>query len=181
MKCVCWDLPELIKWWLWWWWCCVGKDLESADSWGGYDFLTAVHTPRRCQGIKSRSAKQPNFYINPFFKVNDYFLCFARVVTIFSCYRFLRKIEPNLCTCILGGGASWYQVNQVHRCNCLTELWQNEGSRYCAPHLSKGTSDLTQKCTEIPKPFSGTAFYALSHDMIGLVLSVITIHHFLIG
>ena len=30
-------------------------------------------------------------------------------------------------------------------------------------HLSKGPSDLEQKCTQLPTPFLGTVFHALSH------------------
>ena len=48
-------------------------------------------------------------------------------------------------------------------------------------HLSKGTSDLKQKCTQLATPFSGTVFHALSHGMIHFVRSVRSRNHFLIG
>ena len=33
-------------------------------------------------------------------------------------------------------------------------------------HLSKGTSDLKQKCTQLATPFWETVFHALSHGVI---------------
>ena len=39
-------------------------------------------------------------------------------------------------------------------------------------HLSKCRSDFKQKCTQLLKPFSGTVFHDLSHDMIHFVQSV---------
>ena len=38
--------------------------------------------------------------------------------------------------------------------------------------LSKVPSDLKQKCTQLPTPFSGTVFNALSHGVIHFVRSV---------
>ena len=40
------------------------------------------------------------------------------------------------------------------------------------PHLSKGTSDLKQKCTQLATPFWGTVFHALSHGVIRFVRSL---------
>ena len=37
---------------------------------------------------------------------------------------------------------------------------------HCHSHLSKGKSDLKQKCTQLLTPFSGTIFHALSHGEI---------------
>ena len=48
-------------------------------------------------------------------------------------------------------------------------------------HLSKGTSDFKQKCTQLVTPFWGTVFHALSHGMIHFVRSVRSRNHFLIG
>ena len=39
-------------------------------------------------------------------------------------------------------------------------------------HLSKGSSGCKQKCTQFRRPFSGTVFHSLSHDMIHFVRSV---------
>ena len=47
-------------------------------------------------------------------------------------------------------------------------------------HLSKGPSDLKQKCTQLPTPFSDTGFNALSLGMIHFVQSVSLRNHFLI-
>ena len=48
-------------------------------------------------------------------------------------------------------------------------------------HLSKGTSDLKQKCTQLAAPFWDTVFHALSHGVIHFVRSVRSRNHFLIG
>ena len=48
-------------------------------------------------------------------------------------------------------------------------------------HLSKGTSDLKPKCTQLATPFWGTVFHALSHGVIYFVRSVRSRKHFLIG
>ena len=50
-----------------------------------------------------------------------------------------------------------------------------------ASHLSKGSSDLKQKCTQPPTPFSGTLFDALSLGVIHFIWSVSLRNHFLIG
>ena len=49
------------------------------------------------------------------------------------------------------------------------------------PHLSKATSDLKQKCTQLPTPFLGTVFNALSQGVIHFVLSVSLRNRFLVG
>ena len=41
-----------------------------------------------------------------------------------------------------------------------------------ASHLSKGSSDLKQKCTQPTTAFLGTVFNALSHGLIHLVCNV---------
>ena len=43
---------------------------------------------------------------------------------------------------------------------------------FYATNLSKGTSDLKQKCTQFAKPFWDTVFHALSHGVIHFVSSV---------
>ena len=48
------------------------------------------------------------------------------------------------------------------------------------PHLSKGPSDLKQKCTQLPTPFSGTLFDALSLGVIHFIWSVSLRNHFLV-
>ena len=48
-------------------------------------------------------------------------------------------------------------------------------------HLSKGTSDLKQKCTQLATPFWSTVFHALSHGVFHFVRSVRSRNHFLIG
>ena len=48
-------------------------------------------------------------------------------------------------------------------------------------HLSEGTSDLKQKCTQLATPFWRTVFHALSHGVIHFVRSVRSRNHFLLG
>ena len=48
-------------------------------------------------------------------------------------------------------------------------------------HLSKGTSDLKPKYTQLATPFWGTVFHALSHGVIYFVRSVRLRNHFLLG
>ena len=45
-------------------------------------------------------------------------------------------------------------------------------------HLSKNPSDLKQKCTQLPTPFLGTVFHALSLGVIHFVPSVGNCVHF---
>ena len=45
-------------------------------------------------------------------------------------------------------------------------------------HLSKGPSDLKQKCTQLPTPFLGTVFHALSLGVIHFILNVRSRNHF---
>ena len=52
---------------------------------------------------------------------------------------------------------------------------------YLKTHLSKGTSDVKQKCTQLATPFWGTVFHALSHGVIHFVWSVRSRNHFLLG
>ena len=47
--------------------------------------------------------------------------------------------------------------------------------------LSKITSDLKQKCTQLPTPFWGTVFHAISLGVIHFVRSVRSINHYFIG
>ena len=51
----------------------------------------------------------------------------------------------------------------------------------CKSHLSKGPSYLKQKCTQLPTPFSGTVFNALSLGVLHFVQSVSLRNHFLVG
>ena len=53
--------------------------------------------------------------------------------------------------------------------------------RQATSHLSKGPSDLKQKCTQLPTPSSGTDFIALSLGVIDSVRSVSLRNQFLIG
>ena len=48
-------------------------------------------------------------------------------------------------------------------------------------HLSKRTSDLKQKCTQLATPFWGTVFHALSHGVIHFGWSVRSRNQFLFG
>ena len=48
-------------------------------------------------------------------------------------------------------------------------------------HLSKGTSDLKQKCTQLATQFWSTVFHALSNGVFHFVRSVRSRNHFLIG
>ena len=48
-------------------------------------------------------------------------------------------------------------------------------------HLSKIISDLKQKCTQLPTPFLGTVFHALSLGVIHFVRSVRSRNQFIIG
>ena len=52
------------------------------------------------------------------------------------------------------------------------------GTPFSWPHFSKGPSDLKQKCTQLPTPFSGTVFNAPSLGVIHFVRSVSLRNHF---
>jgi len=69
-------------------------------------------------------------------------------------------------------------ITQLELLELLVDL--DQSSLNNEAHLSKRTSDLKQKCTQLAKPW-GTVFHALSHGVIHFVRSVRSRNHFLFG
>ena len=75
-------------------------------------------------------------------------------------------------------------LTKIIRIVCTLMNWTEDEDIYvgdCKAHLSKGTSDLKQKCTQLATPFWSTVFHALSHGVIHFVRSVRSRNHFFIG
>ena len=75
-------------------------------------------------------------------------------------------------------------LTKIIRIVCTLMNWTEDEDIYvgdCKAHLSKGTSDLKQKCTQLATPFWSTVFHAFSHGVFCFVRSVRSRNHFLIG
>ena len=70
---------------------------------------------------------------------------------------------------------SLFAFSRFQVCNLLYILFH----ALVDTQLSKGTSDLKQKCTQLATPFGGTVFHALSQGVSHFVRSVRSRNHFL--
>ena len=86
--------------------------------------------------------------------------------------------------CAYGGGSKWEQSKAFEAGAEIAVSVDAELDTVlngAMPHLSKGISDLKQRCTQLATPFWDTIFHALSHGVIHFVRSVRLRNHFLLG